>query len=44
MVGFDTRIDIGIPAPQREAIAQGLSRSLARPTPSTSRPRTTTGT
>jgi starvation-inducible DNA-binding protein len=29
MVGFDTRIDIGIPAPQREAIAQGLSRSLA---------------
>jgi DNA-binding ferritin-like protein len=29
MVGFDTRIDIGIPAPQCEAIAQGLSRSLA---------------
>lgn len=29
MVGFDTRIDIGIPAPQREAITQGLSRSVA---------------
>jgi starvation-inducible DNA-binding protein len=29
MVGIDTGIDIGIPAVQREAIAQGLSRGLA---------------